>query len=162
MRRVILFIDALILWGLLTWRLHYQNWIAGVLVALVVTLAFGKRFSERPMKWFAPHRYFWLIVVYFPLFAWECIKANLDVAYRVLHPRMPIEPGIVKVRTRLKSEIGRSVLANSITMTPGTLSVDIRDEYLYIHWIKVRSQDVETATSQIVARFEGLLMRIFE
>lgn len=162
MRPFALFIDVLILWLLLTWRVDHQSLGVGVVISLIVALAFGKRYSQRPMKWFAPHRWFWLIVIYFPLFSWECIKANLDVAYRVLHPRMPIEPGIVKVRTKLKSEIGRTVLANSITMTPGTLSVDIRDEYLYIHWIKVRGQDVETATSQIVARFEGLLMRIFE
>lgn len=162
MRRFILFIDAFILWLLLTWTFNYQSIIVGIGVSLLVALVFGKSFSQKPVKWFEPQRYFWLIICYLPLLIWECIKANLDVAYRVLHPMMPIEPGIVKVRTRLKSGIGRTFLANSITMTPGTLSVDIRDECLYIHWIKVRAQDVETATSQIVKKFEGLLMRIFE
>ncbi len=128
---------------------------------MIVALIFGKVFSQKPLKWFEPQRYFWLIC-YFPFFAWECIKANLDVTYRVLHPKMPIEPGIVKVKTKLKSGIGRTILANSITMTPGTLSVDIKDEYLYIHWIKVEAQDVETATQIIVRKFEGLLIKIFE
>lgn len=162
MRRFILFIDAFILWLLLTWTFNYQSIVVGIGVSLLVALVFGKSFSQKPFKWFKPQRYFWLIICYLPLLVWECIKANLEVAYRVLHPMMPIKPGIVKVKTRLKSGIGRTFLANSITMTPGTLSVDIRDECLYIHWIKVRAQDVETATSQIVKKFEGLLMRIFE
>jgi len=134
----------------------------GIGVSLLVTLIFGERFSRKPIKWFEPQRYFWLIVLYMPFFVWQCIKANLDVAYRVLHPKMPIEPGIVKVRTRLKSKIGRTVLANSITMTPGTLSVDIKDEYLYIHWIKVYAKDEENATRIIVKKFERFLVRIFE
>jgi len=162
MRCFILFIDSFILWLLLTWTLNYQSLIVGACVSLLVALIFGRSFSQKPIKWFEPQRYFWLIVCYLPLFVLECIKANLDVAYRVLHPRMPIEPGIVKVRIRLKSGIGRTTLANSITMTPGTLAVDIKDEYLYIHWIKVRAQDIETATKIIVSKFEGLLMRIFE
>lgn len=162
MRRFVLSVNSFILWLLLTWTLNYQSLIVGGCIALLIGIVFGESFSRKSIKWFEPQRYFWLIVCYIPLFAWECIKANLDVAYRVLHPKMPIEPGIVKVKTKLKSGIGRTVLANSITMTPGTLSVDIRGEYLYIHWIKVRAQDIETATSQIVDRFEGLLMRIFE
>jgi len=162
MRRLLLFIDSFILWLLLTWALNTQSLLVGIGVSLLVTLIFGERFSRKPIKWFEPQRYFWLIVLYMPFFAWQCIKANLDVAYRVLHPKMPIEPGIVKVRTRLKSKVGRTVLANSITMTPGTLSVDIKDEYLYIHWIKVYAKDEENATRIIVKKFERFLVRIFE
>jgi multicomponent Na+:H+ antiporter subunit E len=67
------------------------------------------------------------------------------------------------VKTRLKSESGRTALANSITLTPGTLSVDITDDgYLYIHWINVKNTDVEGASKQIVARFEPLLEKIFD
>jgi multicomponent Na+:H+ antiporter subunit E len=92
------------------------------------------------------------------------IKANFDVAYRVVHPKLPIKPGIVKVKTRLKSDTGLTFLANSITLTPCTMSVDIDREngYLYIHWINVKSTDVEKATEIIVSRFEKILEKIFE
>jgi multicomponent Na+:H+ antiporter subunit E len=80
----------------------------------------------------------------------------------VLHPDMPIRPGIVKVRTTLTSDLAKTSLANSITMTPGTMSVDIVGEYLYIHWINVKSEDIEGATEQIVGIFEKFLRRIFE
>ena len=76
---------------------------------------------------------------------------------------MPIRPGIVKVKTKLKTAAGRTMLANSITLTPGTLTVDITDDdHLYIHWINVKSDDIEQATHHIVAKFEGVLRRIFE
>jgi multicomponent Na+:H+ antiporter subunit E len=92
------------------------------------------------------------------------IKANFDVAYRVVHPKLPIKPGIVKVKTKLKSDTGLTFLANSITLTPGTMSVDIDKEngYLYIHWINVKSTDIEKATEIIVSRFEKILEKIFE
>ena len=98
---------------------------------------------------------------------WELAKANFDVAYRVilslLRPRnMPIAPGIVKVKTKLKSDLGKAILANSITLTPGTFTIDLKDDYLYIHWINVQHKDIEKATQDIVGRFEKFLLKIFE
>jgi multicomponent Na+:H+ antiporter subunit E len=87
----------------------------------------------------------------------------LDVVYRVIHPAMPIRPGIVKVKTSLKSDSARTALANSITLTPGTMTVDITDDgYLYIHWINVRTTDVEEASRKIVTPFEWFLAKIFD
>ena len=64
-------------------------------------------------------------------------KANIDVAYRVITGK--INPGIVKISPNLKSDAAITLLANSITLTPGTLSVDIDENNndLYIHWINV-------------------------
>jgi multicomponent Na+:H+ antiporter subunit E len=76
---------------------------------------------------------------------------------------MPINPGIVKIKTNLKTDSGITALANSITLTPGTLVVDVTDDgYLYIHWINVKAEDVEQATKQIAERFEWFIRRIFE
>lgn len=77
---------------------------------------------------------------------------------------MPINPGIVKVKTTLRSDTGLTFLANSITLTPGTLSVDVDQEngFLYVHWINVKDKDIDRATSLIVHRFERILKRIFE
>ncbi len=161
MRRIILFVVAFILWLLLTWTLNWQHLIAGCIVAFLVAFLFGSIFVQEPKKFLQITRWFWFFC-YLPLFIWECIKANFDVAYRVLHPRMPIKPGIVKVRTSLKSTIAKAFLANSITMTPGTLSVDIDGEHLYIHWIYVRTEEVEEASRIIVRKFEKLLARIFD
>ena len=96
------------------------------------------------------------------VFVWECLKANFDVAYRVLHPRMPIKPGIVRVELGLKSEIAKTILANSITMTPGTISVDLVDNVLYVHWIYVRSFDPVVYQHEVAGRFEKYIARIFD
>jgi len=161
--RVIFFMLALIIWMLLNLPLNVQNIMAGILVSLLATLFVGDFFTQRPHKFFHPLRYFWFLV-YIPLFVWECLKANIDVAFRVIHPRRPINPGIVKVKTSLHSDTALTFLANSITLTPGTLTVDVDKEngILYVHWINVKSQDIETATRHIVERFEKILRRIFE
>jgi multicomponent Na+:H+ antiporter subunit E len=91
------------------------------------------------------------------------VKANFDVLYRVLHPQMPIKPGIVKIKTNLKTDSGITALANSITLTPGTMTVDLTDDgFLYVHWINVRSDDIEQATKIIAGTFEWFIKRIFE
>lgn len=100
-------------------------------------------------------------LVYLLVFIKAVIQSNLDVAFRVLKPRLPINPGIVKVKTTLKSSLGRLILANSITLTPGTITVDIDGEDLYIHWIDVTSGDVDEATGKIVSQFEKYLEVIF-
>ena len=81
----------------------------------------------------------------------------------MIHPDLPIRPGIVKVKTTLRSDTGLTLLANSITLKPGTMVVDIDREkgFLYVHWVDVKTQDVQEATQFIVRRFERILMRIF-
>ncbi|MEA1973527.1 MAG: Na+/H+ antiporter subunit E, partial [Candidatus Cloacimonadota bacterium] len=95
------------------------------------------------------------------VFLWELLLANFDVAKRIISPKLPINPGIVKVKTKLKSPIGRTFLANSITLTPGTLTVEMKDEYFYIHWIDVTNDDIDGATRAIVSSFEKYLEVIF-
>ena len=161
--RVILFILALIVWMLLCWPFDWQHFIIGIFAASLVAFLTGDMFVRRPHVFKNLKRYLWF-AYYIPIFLWECLKANIDVAYRVGHPDIPIHPGIVKVKTGLKSETGLTFLANSITLTPGTLSVDVDKEngYLYVHWIEVRDKDLEKATEIIAERFERILRRIFE
>jgi multicomponent Na+:H+ antiporter subunit E len=113
------------------------------------------------LKWFAPKRIIG-ILLYSLLFFKALLIANLDVAKRVLSPKLNINPGIVKIRTELTSDVGKMLLANSITLTPGTLTVDIKGEYLFIHWINVESQDIIEATKIIAGDFEKLIKSIVE
>lgn len=161
--RIILFILALLIWTFLTWPLDSQHLIIGILVSGFVSFMTGDMFVKRPHIFRHPTRYLWFLY-YVPVFIWECIKANIDVAYRVGHPDLPINPGIVKVKTTLKSDTGLTFLANSITLTPGTMCVDIDPEngFLYIHWIDVKDEDMQRATEIIVQKFENILKRIFE
>ncbi|MFP4025651.1 MAG: Na+/H+ antiporter subunit E [Thiohalospira sp.] len=161
MKYILFFIISLILWLLLSFNLTISNIIIGVIASFITTIFFGKYFIKDVIPFLQPQRYFWLIVYLF-IFIWECIKANFDVAYRVLHPAMPIKPGIVKVKLNLKTNIAKTILANSITMTPGTISVDIIDDIIYVHWIYVSSEDPEVYSQKISGRFEKYIKKIFE
>ena len=168
MNRLVLFLLLCLFWVLLTWpaeppgRAYLQDVSVGLAVALLVTWAMGETAGEGTARWLEPQRYAWGVVYLFVLAAYV-VKANVDVAFRVLHPGMPIRPGIVRVKTRLRRPAARTMLGNSITLCPGTLTVDIwEDGTMMVHWIYVRSLDEEEAGRQIIGPFEWFIERIFE
>lgn len=161
MRLLVLFVVLFLAWLLFTFSVSPENLIVGAMAAAISAAIMGKHFVSGFQKMLHPARYLWAIW-YLLVFLWECIKANFDVAYRVLHPGLPINPGIVKVKLQVKSEIARTILANSITMTPGTITIDIIGDDIYIHWINISSSDPEVAARKICGRFESYIRRIFE
>ena len=162
MKKLVLGIISFLCWMVLTWTLYLPSLLVGLVVSIFIALWFGDVFVERAKNFFQIKRLAYLLY-YIPLFTYYCLLANFDVAYRVLHPALPIEPGIVKVKTTLTNTTAKVALANSITLTPGTLSVEMTDDgYLYVHWIKVRTTDVEEATKRIIIKFEKILKEIFE
>lgn len=161
MRYVAIFILSLIFWLLITFRFTLPNIAAGAAASAITAAIFGRYYFNGVNKLLQPRRWLWFFV-YLVTFIWACIKANFDVAYRVLHPAMPIRPGIVKVRTSLKSDFARTLLANSITMTPGTITVDIIGDDIYIHWIYIRSEDPALYTRMVTGRFEEYIKKFAE
>ena len=161
--RIIVFIFALIVWFALTDIKDYQEALIGIGISLLVTFLAGQ-FLITTEKSQHPAKRFFHFLIYIPKFFWEMIKANLEVAYLVVHPLLPIKPGIVKIKTKLTKDSAITVLANSITLTPGTMTVDVNKEKgeLYIHWIKVKVEETESATKEISEKFEKTLMEVFE
>ena len=155
-----LFGMTLVLWLALTSSLAAPEVIAGCAVSLVVSLLGTRIYSRLGLPPLTIRRVLFAIAYVGVLFA-EIIRANIDVAYRVLHPRMPINPGIVIIRTSLKHNIARLILANSITLTPGTFTLDVAGDELLIHWIDVKTTDTEGATRMVGERFEKYLKPIF-
>ena len=161
--RVTVFIFALIVWIALTDIKSYQEVLVGIVLALLISWLAGHFLitTERSQH---PIRRILFFIIYIFKFFWEMIKANFEVAYLVIHPNLPIRPGIVKIKTKLKKDSAITVLSNSITLTPGTLTVDVNkdEQELYIHCIKVETESVEEATKQIGQRFEKTLTEVFE
>ncbi len=150
---------GLLLWLGLNGRLDPAILAAGAVVVLV-TAAFHVNSAVFGELKLTPKALFALIA-WFIVFITELIKSNIDVMFRVITPEVKINPAIVEVKTRLTSPLGRLVLANSITLTPGTLTADIKNDSLFIHWIDASSTDVEGATKAIVAKFEKYLEVVF-
>ncbi len=161
--KFILFLAAFITWILLNWPVNPESLFIGILVGLFISFVTSDVFENKPKVLHNLGRFLWFFY-YIPVFTWECLKANIDGAYRVIHPDLPIRPGIVKVKTTLKSDTALTFLANSLTLKPGTMTVDIDKEngFLYIHWVDVKSDDIDRATELIVSKFERILKRIFE
>ena len=122
---------------LLLWSSHQL--VIGAVFAAVVGVLLKDRFAGKDLRMLNPVRWFTFVVYLLP-FVWAMAKANVDVAYRVLTGR--INPAIVKIDPHLKSDMALTILANSITLTPGTLSVEIDDDSndLYVHWINVNPE----------------------
>ncbi|MDP3730584.1 MAG: Na+/H+ antiporter subunit E [Candidatus Omnitrophota bacterium] len=169
---VIYFVLWFLIWSALRRPRDAQDLVLGILVSLFITFMTkdlaAQTGEKKDLKRYSPlamlKRAAWFLYYIF-VFLWECLKANVDVAYRVLHPDMPIRPGTVKVKVGLRSDIGLTFLANSITLTPGTTSVDIDKEkgYLYVHWIYVRGDYASGIVKlPVVEKFESILKRIFE
>lgn len=152
----LLFAALFVFWLLLNGSLATDVVAAGFVASLLIALFFHRSFSVFA-EFRATPRAFATAVTYIFYFIKELVKSNLKLAAIVLSPALPLKPGIVKVRTKLKSRMGRLLLANSITLTPGTLTVELDGEWLYIHWVTVESDDVEAATQSIVAGFERYL-----
>ncbi len=156
-----IFILLIILWLLLTHSFNGQELLTGLIVAFVVALFTSEFYLRLGFPPVTPKRFIffvWYIIVLF----YEIIKANFDVASRVIRPSLPINPGVVIIKTALTSDIAKTILANSITLTPGTFTLDIQDDKLLIHWIDVKATDIENTTELISGRFEKYLRIIFQ
>ncbi len=162
MARYILTLFALfVLWILLTSSLAWQELFVGLIFSVVIALFGYSYFTEKGLSGITIKGIFYFLL-YIPVFFWEMLKANFDVAYRVVHPKMPIKPGIVQIKTNLKSDVAKLILGNSITLTPGTLTIEIVKDNLLIHWINVKTEDIDKATEIIGKRFEKYLKVIFK
>lgn len=120
-----------------------EELIIGAVFSIILGAITRNMFFKRNLRMLNPKRWFLFLVYVVGPFFWGMAKANIDVAYRVITGR--INPGIVKISPKLKTDLGITMLANSITLTPGTLSVDIDEKTndLYVHWINVKKEALE-------------------
>ena len=75
----------------------------------------------------------WRAILYWPWLLWEIVKANMDVAKAILAKKMPIDPVIMNVKCTQKTELGQVVYANSITLTPGTVTIAVIGDSFHVH-----------------------------
>lgn len=132
----------------------------GVVISAVLAFIFARKADVWQGVRFSPSR-FCNFVLYTGVFAAELLRANINMMRYVYSPRIEIKPGIVKVKTRLKSPLGRLVLANSIALTPGSLVVDIEGDTLFVHWLDVRTADPDETARVIAGPFEAYLEKVF-
>jgi multicomponent Na+:H+ antiporter subunit E len=160
------FVVCFAFWLLLTWSFATQELIAGAVISLAVALFSARFFIHEKAFWFCnPVKFFNGLFYWLCIFPVELVKANVDMAKRCFTGCTNINPGIVKIPVDMKSDYGQAALANSITLTPGTMTLDIAEEdgqtYYYIHWIDVTATGKE-AGDAIKGNLAKGLRRVWE
>jgi multicomponent Na+:H+ antiporter subunit E len=145
---------SMMLWILLTGSFNSQELIAGAVASFLITFLFASRltiFTGFRFSWLAPV----YILSYLANFLIALMRSNFDLAKRILSPTLPIRPEMVEVKTVLKSPLAKLMLANTITLTPGTLVVDVVGDRMQVHWVYCPPGTTsQAATEEIVSEFE--------
>ena len=129
---------------------YWFDWVTGVAVGLIVAVTLSQvTFSVSPTLRQSPIRTL-RFALYVPYLVFEIVKANLAISLVILHPRMPIDPKLTRVNARVRGGLPLLALANSITLTPGTLTVRANDQRLVVHTL------IATAREDL---FDGSLER---
>jgi len=147
-------------WLMMVGSLNVQEVGVGMLVAIVIAyLSFSHLAFLDDIKLSVVLPVY--VLQYLLVFLKAIIVSNFDMAKRVISPRLPIDPAVVEVHTNLHSSLGKLLLANSITLTPGTLTIDVEGDTLRVHWIDARGMDDLVHTTRVIAeRFEKPLSGI--
>jgi multicomponent Na+:H+ antiporter subunit E len=158
---------------LYTWFVLFLLWLAfttsfapdelmvGVALSLLTAALTFDYFTQLGFAIMSPKKIAYQVQYLF-VFLVALVKSNFQMAKIVLTPSLPINPAIVEFETKLKSDSAKMVLANSITLTPGTFTVDVIDNKFYVHWLNAETSDTEEVYKSIAGSFEKILLKIYE
>ncbi|MEJ6950857.1 Na+/H+ antiporter subunit E [Natronospora cellulosivora (SeqCode)] len=166
-QKLVTFITLFIAWIIFSGGISFDVLFVGTLVSLLTTSLFHDmlfRFSNHKLSLLDYLKKFGLILLFIPVFFYEAINSALKVSIHVFEKKPSFSPGIVKVKTHLTNVTAISILANLITLTPGTMTLDFDkgDRVYYIHWIDVKTREEAEARREIIERFESWLDVIFK
>jgi len=154
-RKLLLSILLFLFWVALTATLALYDLVLGAVCAVLVTVISVSLLGRALNPRITP-----AVLLRLPLFAvrliWEIIKANYDVAKIILNPRLPIDPRIVEYRTYLPDDLPRTVFSDSITLTPGTVTVELEEDLLKVHCLCPYHEEGLAGLEKMVAWLFGV------
>ncbi|NJE09444.1 monovalent cation/H+ antiporter subunit E [Thermococcus sp. MAR1] len=167
-RVIITWVALMAFWVVISGSFRVRDLIVGAAVTLIIAAFMRDLLTEDIRK--SGHiveKLLYFAFIYLPqylvIMAFRLLESNLKVAKNVIF--MDINPGIVKIKTDLHSDTGVTILANSITLTPGTLTLDVNkklgETYLYVHWIDLETLNREKAGEKIKGDIEEWLKKVF-
>lgn len=147
-------------WLLFTGSLKAGSLINGAVFSLLIAILSYRIFideTEAARRSLIPR--IPLLLVYLILLIGKMYVSSFQIVWKII--RGNYRPAIVHFRTRLNSDIARTILANSITMTPGTITVEMNDDHLIVHWLDAPTSHSRYAGTLIKGKMEGLLRKIW-
>ncbi|MBR9776019.1 MAG: Na+/H+ antiporter subunit E [Cytophagales bacterium] len=126
------------IWLAVTGDFSFINFVFGFTLSFLLMWLISQRGEDNRYLYRGPK-----VVAFIFFFLYELVKANLQVAYDVITPSYFMKPGIIKIPLDAKTDMEITLLANLITLTPGTLSLDVSDDrkVLYVHAMYVKNKD---------------------
>ncbi len=147
----------MLIWVFLTGGYEFNNFLFGFVLSFIILRILSGSEEKSNKKYFkiVPK-----IISFLLFFIWELTKANIQVAYEVITPKFNMKPGIVALPLDAKTDLEITLLANLITLTPGTLSLDVSSDrsVLYVHAMYV--MDKKEFIADIKQGFEKRLLEI--
>jgi len=142
-----------VLWMILTSNFQMSNILVGMGVSFSIALLYVKLFTHKKFEFINP---VWFMVYLYVLLK-NLIISNIQISKIILRADMKLSPAIIAVKTNLESDWKKLLLANSITLTPGTLTLEIKDDMLFIHVINT-SEGLNK--ENITKEFEDIIAKI--
>ncbi len=166
-QRISAFILIFIVWIIFAGRISADVVLVGIIASLLTTTLFGEmlfRSSNRKFNLLKSLYKIFLVIMFIPVFFYEAIKSAIQVSSYIFKKDISFSPGIIKVKTKLTNVTAITILANLITLTPGTLTLDFdkSERAYYIHWIDVKNKEETDAGKEIIQKFENWLDVIFK
>ncbi|MGB5736206.1 MAG: Na+/H+ antiporter subunit E [Thiohalocapsa sp.] len=131
MRNILILTVLSVFWLLLSG--HYTPLLLALGLASVLLVVWFQRRMDRIDQEPIRLRPSFGLLLYFGWLFWSVIKANIDLARRIWDPKLPVEPLWTRLDTQVTTPLEKTLYANSITLTPGTLTTDVRDDHFMIH-----------------------------
>jgi multicomponent Na+:H+ antiporter subunit E len=153
------FIISLIIWLTLTYPINLQELTVGIILSFIAAIIVLP-YMQIGVDFFSPIKQYKLLffIVYY---IYALILANIKIATVVLKPKLVIHPSIVTAKTKLKSTFGKVILANGITMTPGTLTIDMIGNTIFVHCVNIKDVSEKSVYANILKPFEKHIEGIF-
>lgn len=146
-----------LIWVFLTGGYEFNNFLFGFVLSFIILWILSGAEDKETKKYFqiVPR-----IISFIVFFIWELTKANIQVAYEVITPKFSMKPGIVALPLDAKTDLEITLLANLITLTPGTLAMDVSSDrsVLYVHGMYVMNK--KEFIKDIKQGFEKRLLEI--
>jgi len=166
-QKVMTFILTLVVWIIFAGKITLEIIIVGAAASFLTALLFSEMLFRRTNQRFNLLNYLrrsLFILLFIPVFFYEALIAALKVSRHVFEGKPSFSPGIVRVKTSLTNVTALTILANLITLTPGTLTLDFdrKERAYYIHWIDVKTREEAATRKEIIERFERWLEVIFK
>lgn len=141
----------------LLWSGHYGPLLLALgaaSLALVLAISLRMRIVDEEG---APIHVLLRLLLYLPWLVLEIVKANVDVAFRILRPELPISPRLIRVKAGQRTDVARVIYANSITLTPGTVTIDTDGDDITVHALTREAAEgvLSGAMDRRVRRVEG-------